>query len=70
MSENTPAYGELLEALRPVFVSCTSGNNAFTDCMVTMGRNTVLINGHAEMSFNKTEAAALGLAVLKFAERL
>ena len=47
MSENTPAYGELLEALRPVFVSCTSGSNAFTDVMVTMGRNTVLINGHA-----------------------
>ena len=31
MSENTPAYGELLDALRPVFVSCTSGSNAFTD---------------------------------------
>jgi len=70
MSEHTPAYIELLESLRPVFVTCTAGTNAFTDCMVTMGRNAVLVNGHTEMLFNKAEATAFGQAVLKFAERL
>lgn len=42
-----------------VFVSCTSGNNAFTDCMVRQAGANVELIGHSQMQFTKAEAKYL-----------
>lgn len=65
MTENSPAYGEILDAMKPVFVTCTAGTNAFTDVMVTQCREGVRLNGHPEMVFNRAESAALAMTLLK-----
>lgn len=38
------------------FVTCTSGNNAFTDCLVRRNSNCVELVGHSQMQFTKAEA--------------
>lgn len=65
MTENNPAYGELLDTMKPAFVTCTAGTNAFTDVMIVAYRDGVRLNGHEEMIFNRAESAALALAILK-----
>jgi hypothetical protein len=42
-----------------VFVTCTSGNNAFTDCLVRQADKNVELVGHSQMQFNKAEAKYL-----------
>lgn len=68
MTENHPAYGAILDAMKPVFITCTAGNNAFTDCMVVAHRGGVRLNGHVEMVFNEAESVALAKAILKMVE--
>lgn len=65
MTENSPAYGELLDTLKPIFVPCTSGTNAFTDVMLNQHREGIRMNGHAEMVFNRDEAYALARGIFK-----
>lgn len=65
MSENSPAYGELLNTRKPIFVSCTSGTNAFTDVMLVAFRDGVRLNGHPEMIFNSDESVALARGILR-----
>lgn len=65
MSENTPAYGAILDAMKPVFITCTSGTNAFTDVMLNRHHDGIRMNGHTEMVFNRAESAALAMALLK-----
>lgn len=70
MTESTPDHKSAPDELKPVFVSCTAGTNAFTDCMVKLSRNGVLLNGHPEMLFNRSEAITLANALLRFAGQL
>ena len=42
-----------------VFVTCTSGNNAFTDCLVRRAGHCVELIGHSQMQFTKAEALYL-----------
>ena len=65
MTENSPAYGEQLDTLKPIFVPCTSGTNAFTDVMLNVHRGGIRVNGHAEMIFNRDEAYALARGILR-----
>lgn len=65
MTENSPAYGELLDALKPIFVTCSSGNNAFTDVMLNKHHDGIRMNGHPEMVFNRDEARSLAIAILQ-----
>lgn len=65
MTENSPAYGELLDALKPIFVTCSSGTTPFTDVMVVAYRDGVRLNGHVEMTFNRVECAQLIAAIQK-----
>jgi hypothetical protein len=65
MTENSPAYGEQLDAMKPIFVPCTSGTNAFTDAMLVVYRGGIRMNGHSEMQFNRDEAYALARGIFK-----
>lgn len=61
MSESTLSYAPF----KPVFVDCTAGTNAFTDCVVyATGNGSVRIFGHAEMLFNRAETDALIAALI------
>jgi hypothetical protein len=42
-----------------VFVTCTSGSNAFTDCLVRRAGENVELIGHSQMQFTKAEAKYL-----------
>jgi hypothetical protein len=42
-----------------VFVTCTSGNNAFTDCLVRKAGENVELVGYSQMQFTKAEAKYL-----------
>jgi len=61
MSEDVPGYAPF----KPVFVDCTAGTNAFTDCVVYAAKgNKARILGHAEMLFTHAETDALIAALI------
>lgn len=61
MSEETPTYAPF----KPIFVDCTAGTNAFTDCVVyDAGNGKTRILGHAEMLFSRAETDALIAALV------
>ncbi len=53
-----------------IFVPCTAGNNAFTDCMVSAVKGKVRITGYAEMDFTIEECVKLAAALVNTAEQL
>lgn len=61
MSEDAPSYAPF----KPIFVDCTAGTNAFTDCVVYSAKEgKTRILGHAEMLFNRAETDALIAALM------
>jgi len=54
MSESAPAY-----------ISCASGNNSFTDCMVVARGDMIRLIGHSEMDFTRLGARNLALKILE-----
>lgn len=54
MSESAPAY-----------ISCASGNNAFTDCLVVARGDLIRLIGHSEMDFTPLAARNLALKILE-----
>jgi len=54
MSESAPAY-----------ISCASGNNAFTDCLVVARGDLIRLIGHSEMDFTPLAARHLALKILE-----
>ncbi len=54
MSESAPAY-----------ISCASGNNAFTDCLVVARGDLIRLIGHSEMDFTRLGARHLALKILE-----
>ena len=53
-----------------VFVTCTSGNNAFTDCLVRKAGENVELVGHSQMQFTKAEAKYLVELIKKTIEEI
>ena len=54
MSESAPSY-----------ISCASGNNSFTDCMVVARGDMIRLIGHSEMDFTRLGARNLALKILE-----
>jgi len=53
---------------KAVFVTCRSGNNGFTDCMVQVVRDLIRITGHATMEFDRKEAIRMIAVMQRYVE--
>jgi len=49
----------------PAYISCASGNNAFTDCLVVARGDLIRLIGHSEMDFTRLGARNLALKILE-----
>lgn len=68
MSEDVAAY-QSEEALdKPVFVTCRSGNNGFTDCTLSVVRDLLLITGHPMMEFDRAETLRMMAVMRRYVE--
>jgi len=69
MTEERWAYHAPAEFHR-VFIPCMAGNNAFTDCMVTVAHGRAVITGHPVMEFSQEECIRLADTLITAAARL
>ena len=60
-------FVEHLNEMRPVYIPCASGTNAFTDLLVLPHGDLVRLVGHAQMDLTPADAARLGQVLLTLA---
>lgn len=69
MSEESAVYQPVSRDLdKPIFVTCRSGNNGFTDCAVQVVRDLLRITGHPMMEFDRKEAAQMMDVMRRYVE--
>jgi hypothetical protein len=56
--------------LKPVYITCSSGSNAFTDCLVRRAGEYLELVGHSQMKFNKNEIKELIAQAQKVLEEI
>lgn len=49
---------------RPTYISCASGHNVFTDCLIVRAGDLIRLIGHAQMDFTAEDAKRLAYHIL------
>ena len=70
MDWSTP-YKELkMSETRPIYISCASNNNAFTDCLVRRSGSFLELVGHPQMQFSPAQIRELIAQAQKILEEI
>jgi len=69
MDWSTPVKEPKMQ-LKPVYITCSSGSNAFTECLARRAGDYLELVGHSQMKFNKNEIKELIAQAQKVLEEI
>ena len=70
MDWSTPVKESKMSETRPVYISCASNNNSFTDCLVRRSGSLMELVGHPQMQFAPAQIRELIAQAQKILEEI
>ena len=70
MDLSTPPKEPKMSETRPVYISCASGTNSFTDCLVRRSGSLLELVGHPHMAFAPAQIRELIAQAQKILEEI
>ena len=70
MDWSTPYKESKMSETRPVYISCASGTNSFTDCLVRRSGSLMELVGHPHMAFAPAQIRELIAQAQKILEEI